>query len=91
MAIWKRALFWTKVKDTLAIGSIISQGGMELGGTPEDVKIWIGVGSLAAYLVGMWMEDKDKDGVVDIFQSEVKTTITSAAPIEIKTEETPKQ
>lgn len=79
-------MFWGKVKDTLAIGSIISQGGMELGNTPEEVKLWVGFGSLAAYIVGMWFDDKDKDGVVDIFQTEV--TVTSAAPIEIKTEET---
>lgn len=87
MGIWKKAIFWTKVKDTLAIGSILSQGGMEIGHVSESVKLWIGFGSLAAYVVGMWFEDKDKDGLVDIFQTEVKTTITSAAPIEVKTEE----
>lgn len=96
MSIWKRALLWVKIKDTLAIGSILSQAGMEIGNTSEALKLWIGLGSLVGYLVGMWMEDKDKDGIVDLFQTEVTTKhkITSESPIEVettKTIETPKQ
>lgn len=91
MSIWKRALLWVKVKDTLAIGSILSQAGMEIGNTSESIKLWIGLGSLIGYLVGMWMEDKDKNGVVDIFETEVTTTIKSSTPIEVKTEEKPKE
>jgi hypothetical protein len=94
MSIWKKTLFWGKVKDTLAIGSILSQGGMELGNVNESVKLWIGLGSLAAYLVGMWMDDKNKDGIVDIFETEVTTKITSDTPITVettKTTDSPKQ
>lgn len=91
MSIWKRSLFWTKIKDTLAIGAILSQAGMEIGNTSEQIKLIIGAGTFVGYLVGMWMEDKDKNGVVDIFETEVTTTITSSAPIDIKTEETTKQ
>jgi len=35
----------------------------------------------------MWMEDKNQDGIVDIFETEI--TVKSNSPIDIKTEEKP--
>lgn len=91
MSIWKKALFWTKVKDTMAIGSILSQAGMNIGETSEQVKLWIGAGTFVGYIIGMWMEDKDKNGIVDLFETEVTTTITSNSPMTVTTsEEKPK-
>lgn len=91
MSFWKRAIVWTKVKDTLAIGAILSQAGFELGNASEQLRLVIGAGTFVGYIIGMWMEDKDKNGIVDIFETEVTTTIKSATPIEITTEETTKQ
>ena len=73
MALWKKTLFWGKVKDSLAIGAILSQAGLEMGNASETVKLIVAGGSIAAYLVGMWMEDKNQDGIVDIFEdNEIK-------------------
>ena len=72
MSLWKKTLFWTKVKDSLAIGAILSQAGLEVGNASETVKLIVAGGSILAYLVGMWMEDRDKDGIVDIFQDDIK-------------------
>jgi len=90
MSIWKRAILWTKLKDTFALGGLLGQAGMDAFATNEIVKIYIGVGTIIGYLVGMWMEDKDRDGVVDLFQTEVKTTVTSSAPVEIEITKTEK-
>jgi len=68
MSLWKRTIFWTKVKDSLAIGAILSQAGLEVGNASEAVKLFVAGGSILAYLVGMWMEDKNADGIVDIFE-----------------------
>lgn len=68
MSIWKRATFWVKVKDTFALGGLLSQAGMEVLSTNELVKILVGVGTIIGYLVGMWFEDKDGDGTPDILQ-----------------------
>lgn len=87
MSIWKKAILWTKIKDTFALGGILGQAGMEALNTSEVIQLSVAVGTVIGYLVGMWMEDKDQDGIVDIFQTEVKTTVKSSAPIEVKTEE----
>lgn len=68
MSIWKKALLWTKIKDTFALGGILSQAGMEMLNTNEKIQLSVAVGTVLGYLIGMWFEDKDKDGIVDIFQ-----------------------
>lgn len=83
MSIWTKAVFWTKVKDSLAIGGLLTQGGMEALNSSEVVKQITAAATIIAYLVGMWMEDRDKDGVVDIFQSEKVVTITTDADAKV--------
>ena len=72
MAIWKKTKLWEKVKDTLAIGGLLAQGGFEIANASETLRLWILAGNIGAYLVGMWMSDKDGDGMVDLFQDETK-------------------
>ncbi len=86
MSIWKKAILWTKIKDTFAIGGILSQGGMEVLNSSELVKLIVAGGTVIGYVVGMWMEDKDGDGVVDLFQTDV--TIKSDSPIEVEVTKT---
>lgn len=90
MSIWKRAIIWVKIKDSLALGGILGQAGMEVLNTSEAIKLWVAVGTVLGYLVGMWMEDKNNDGIVDLFQTEVTTTTTvkSESPIEVETKKT---
>jgi hypothetical protein len=82
MSIWKKAILWTKIKDTFALGGILGQAGMEVLNTNQTVQVCVAVGTVIGYLVGMWMEDKDHDGVVDIFQTEVK--VKSESPIDVQ-------
>ena len=72
MALWKKTTFWTKVKDTLAVGGLLAQGGMDIANASDQLKLIILAGNILAYLVGMWMDDKDGDGRVDLFQDEIK-------------------
>ncbi len=80
MAIWKKAFLWTKIKDTLGLGGIIAQGGIEAFNQAgieafkvnPKVQLFVAAGTAIGYLVGMWMEDRDKDGIVDLFQLEDK-------------------
>lgn len=85
MSIWKKALLWTKVKDSLALGGILGQAGMEALNTNPKIQMWVAVGTVLGYLVGMWMEDKNNDGIVDIFETEVTTTIKSDSPVQVET------
>lgn len=68
MSIWKRATFWVKLKDSFALGGLLGQAGMEVIATNEMVKIWVAIGTILGYLIGMWMSDENKDGVVDLFE-----------------------
>jgi hypothetical protein len=68
--LFKKSKFWTRVKDTFAIGGVLGQLGMERYQTNHEVQFWIGIGSLGAYLIGLWMEDKNNDGIVDLFEDE---------------------
>lgn len=88
MSIWKKAILWTKIKDTFALGGILSQAGMEVLHTNEKIQFYVAIGTVLGYLVGMWMEDKDRDGIVDIFQTEVTTKVTSTGPVDVEVTKT---
>lgn len=91
MSIWKKAIIWTKIKDTFALGGILSQAGMEVLNTNQNIQMCVAVGTVLGYLVGMWMEDKDRDGIVDIFQTEVTTKVTSSGPVDVEVTKTEKK
>jgi len=71
--IWKRTLFWQKVERTLAIGGLLGQGGMDVLHASDTLKLWILAGNVGALIVAMWMEDRNSDGTVDLFEdNEIK-------------------
>ena len=81
MSIWKKAKLWTKIKDTFALGGTAVSAMLVVGNklqiitTPDYTElISIGV-TFTGVLIGMWFEDKDGDGNVDLFQDEIKTNI----------------
>lgn len=84
MSIWRKAILWTKIKDTLALGGILGQAGMEALNTNQKIQLYVAVGTVLGYVVGMWMEDKNNDGIVDIFQTEVTVKAKSDAPVEVE-------
>lgn len=87
MSFWKQAVVWTKIKDTIALVGTTITAGLELGNSTGIFKTpqWGAFISLSVtflgILLGMWFEDKDKDGTVDLFQ----TTVTSTGPVEVET------
>lgn len=88
MNLLKKAATWEKIQLSINIILSITQGGLILSDSKHIWNYIVLAGQIIGSLIGIWMVDKDKDGVPDVFQAEVTTTVTSAAPIEIKTEET---
>jgi hypothetical protein len=99
MSLWRNAKFWTKLKDTFALGGTSITAGLSIGNkinlfsTPDYSElISIGV-TFIGILIGMWFEDKDGNNIPDIFEATVTTKVTSDSPITVTTseEEKPKQ
>lgn len=90
MSIFKKSATWEKIQLSINILLSITQGGLIMGDSEHIWNYLVLSGQIIGALIGVWMVDKDKDGVPDVFEKEVTTTITSAAPIEVKTEETTK-
>lgn len=71
---WRRTEFWAKFRDSFAVlgsfAQIIMNAGNESGITDID-PIWImfsAVMTIAGTLTGIWMTDKNNDGIVDMFE-----------------------
>lgn len=88
MSLLQKSATWEKIQLSINILLSITQGGLILQDSKHIWNYLVLAGQIIGALIGIWMVDKDKDGVPDVFQAEVKTTVTSSAPIEIKTEET---
>lgn len=91
MNIWHKSATWEKVQLSINILLSMTQGALIIGDSKHIWNYIVLAGQIIGALIGIWMVDKDKDGVPDLFQVDVKTTVTSATPIEVKTEETTKQ
>lgn len=71
---WRRTEFWGKFRDSFAVlgsfAQLIMNAGNESGITDID-PIWIVSSALMTMmgtLTGIWMTDKNNDGVVDMFE-----------------------
>jgi hypothetical protein len=68
--IWHRTTFWTKIeKSFLYIGSSIS-GTMVLTDAGKLATLIVIGSTIAGGLVGFWMTDANKDGIIDIIQDD---------------------
>lgn len=78
MAYWKKIEFWNKLRETFMWSGTIGTGGMagadatHMANVPSD---WIAytagaalIGAVISHFTKIWFEDKDGDGLVDIFQ-----------------------
>lgn len=83
---YKQTLFWNKVKDSINVTGVLVQMGLIVGDSVHTWNYVVGAGQVIGMLIAIWMADVDKDGHVDVFQKEVKTTVTSDTPITVKTE-----
>lgn len=77
--IWKTISFWTKLKATIGI---FAAGSDVILLANNANPLWHGVviiSTILGLLLTAWIEDKDNDGIVDLFE-DVKTPATKEEP-----------
>lgn len=85
---YKDTTFWTKVSHTI---QLFGTGGQVALVAAHASPIWNYI-TAGATIIGMvlaiWMEDKNNDGTVDVFENKIVTTTTikSDSPIKSETE-----
>ncbi len=70
--LWKKVGFWMKLKVSIASVGIGSEVFMHFADTHPTWKIVAGVGTIVGILISVWIEDKNNDGIVDLFQDDKK-------------------
>ena len=86
MNYFKRASVWSKIKDTIQVIGTFTQLSLIFGDSQHIYNVIVAIVQLAGMIIPIWLEDKDHDDVIDIFQKEVVTTVTSDSPIKVETE-----
>lgn len=82
----KRMTFWTKVQLTIQAVLSLAQLSLIFGDSEHIYNVFITAGQLVALIIPIWIEDKNNDGNVDLFEKEVTVKVKSDAPIEVETE-----
>lgn len=87
---YKDVSFWTKISHTI---QLFGTGGQVALVASDASHIWnyITAGAtIAGMILAVWMDDKNNNGTVDIFEKEVTTvtSIKSDSPIIVETEVT---
>lgn len=89
--IFTRMSFWTKFLLTVQTIGTFTQLSLIFGNSQHVYNVLVSIVQLAGLVVPIWMDDKNNNGIVDIFEKEVVTTIKSDSPITVETKtETPK-
>lgn len=86
MKFWQKISFWNKVQLTVQSVLTLTQLSLIFGNAQHIFNVCVTAGQLIGLIIPIWMEDKDSNGTVDLFEKEITTTITSDSPITIKTE-----
>jgi hypothetical protein len=68
MSYYKTTDFWTKIKDSCAIGTFLTEAGMTLGDASDFWRFFVLSAGFTGYLIGIWMTDKNNNGIVDPFE-----------------------
>lgn len=69
---WQTAGFWSKVRVTLGLFGPSSEAVMILKDVNEDFQLTLTILGFLGYALSIWMEDKDENGIVDIFENKTK-------------------
>ena len=69
---WQKTIFWELVKKTIAVFAAPGVVGLHELNVHDGLMIAAGVLSFLGAVLAIWMTDNDKDGIVDIFQSNGK-------------------
>lgn len=67
---WQKFNFWTKLKATFATLGVGGEISLFIGESHEKWKWLVGGATLLSILITNFIEDKDNNGIVDIFQKE---------------------
>ena len=86
MKIWQKMSTWKKIQLTIQAILSLAQLSLIFGQSQHIYNVFITAGQLLALIIPIWIEDRDNDGHVDLFQKEITTTITSDSPIKVTTE-----
>lgn len=87
---YKDVSFWTKISHTFQLFGTGGQVALALNHALPIWNIVTGVATIAGMVLAIWMDDKNNNGKVDIFEKEVTTvtSIKSDSPIIVETEVT---
>lgn len=67
---WMQIKYWTKIKGTVALGGIGTEITLFIADS-SDLWKWVAAGATAlSYLITIWIEDKNNNGIVDIFEKD---------------------
>lgn len=85
---YKDVSFWNKINHTIQLFGTGGQVALALNHVSPVWNIITGGATILAMVFAIWMDDKDNNGKVDLFEKEVTIKVTSDAPIqtEVKTE-----
>lgn len=86
MTIWKRISFWTKLQLTIQAVLSLTQLSLIFGDSEHIFNIFVTAGQILGLIIPIWIQDANRDGIVDGFEKEVTVTVKSDSPIEVKTE-----
>ena len=82
MSLLKKYTFWTKIMMTIQAIGTFTQLSLIFGDSKHVYNVIVALVQLSGLVLPIWMEDKDGNGEVDIFEKEV--TVTSASPIQVE-------
>ena len=84
--IFTRMTFWTKLQLTIQAVLSLTQLSLIFGDSEHIFNIFVTAGQILGVIIPIWIQDSNRDGIVDGFEKEVTVTVKSDSPIEVKTE-----
>ncbi len=84
--IFTRMSFWTKLQLTIQAVLSLTQLSLIFGDSEHIFNIFVTAGQILGLIIPIWIQDANRDGIVDGFEKEVTVTVKSDSPIEVKTE-----
>lgn len=82
---YKDVSFWNKINHTIQLFGTGGQVALALNHVLPIWNIVTGVATILAMVFAIWMDDKDNNGKVDIFEKQVTVKVTSDSPIAVET------
>jgi hypothetical protein len=80
--MWKRYSVWMKLKDSIQAIGTVTQLSLIFENSQFIWNIITAAIQLGGLLIPIWIEDRNQDGLIDVFEKEVTVKVKSDAPIE---------